>query len=39
MLGATVVRDGYNNDFVFVRIRTTRLEGPVTLLISAHGTI
>ena len=37
-LGATVVRDGFNDDFVFVRIRTTRLEGPVTLLISAHGT-
>jgi hypothetical protein len=37
-LGATVVRDGYNRDFVFVRIRTTRLDGPVTLLISAHGT-
>ncbi len=37
-LGATVVRDGFNDDFVFVRIRTTRLEGPVTLLIRAHGT-
>jgi hypothetical protein len=38
LLGATVVRDGYNDNFVFVRIRTTRLERPVTLLISAHGT-
>lgn len=38
-LGATVIRDGFNDDFVFVRIRTTRLvDGPVTLLISAHGT-
>ena len=38
-LGATVVRDGFNDDFVFVRIRTARLvDGPVTLLISAHGT-
>jgi hypothetical protein len=37
-LGATVIRDGVNSQGVFLRIRTTRLEGPVTLSISAYGT-
>jgi hypothetical protein len=37
-LGATVVRDGIADNSVFVRIRTTKLERPVTLLLSAYGT-
>jgi hypothetical protein len=37
-LGATVIRDGITDDFVFVRVRTTRLTRPITLLISAYGT-
>jgi hypothetical protein len=37
-LGATVIRDGITAGAVFVRIRTTRLDGPVTLSISAYGT-
>jgi hypothetical protein len=37
-LGATVIRDGITGNAVFVRIRTTSLERPVTLLISAYGT-
>ncbi len=37
-LGATVVSDGFTDEAVFVRVRTTRLEGPITLLITAHGT-
>jgi hypothetical protein len=37
-LGATVIRDGIANGAVFVRIRTTKLERPVTLLLSAYGT-
>jgi hypothetical protein len=37
-LGATVVRDGINDNSVFVRVRTGRLSRPITLLISAYGT-
>jgi hypothetical protein len=37
-LGATVIRDGFTSNAVFVRVRTTSLERPVTLLISAYGT-
>lgn len=37
-LGATVVSDGYTDEAVFVRVRTTRLETPLTLLITAHRT-
>ena len=37
-LGATVVRNGVSDDAVFVRVRTTRLTQPITLLISAYGT-
>jgi hypothetical protein len=37
-LGATVTRDGIANGFVFVRIRTAKLEHPITLSISAYGT-
>jgi hypothetical protein len=37
-LGATVIRDGVASNAVFVRIRTTKLERPVTLLLSAYGT-
>jgi hypothetical protein len=37
-LGATVIRDGIANNSVFVRIRTTRLERRVTLVLSAYGT-
>jgi hypothetical protein len=37
-LGATVIRDGITNGFVFVRVRTTKLEQPITLSISAYGT-
>jgi len=37
-LGATVIRDGIADNSVFVRIRTTKLERPVTLLLSAYGT-
>jgi hypothetical protein len=37
-LGATVIRDGIADNSVFVRIRTTRLERSVTLLLSAYGT-
>jgi hypothetical protein len=38
-LGATVIRDGITGNAVFVRIQTTSLERPVTLLISAYGTV
>jgi hypothetical protein len=37
-LGATVIRDGVSGGAVFVRVRNTRLDGTVTLLISAYGT-
>jgi hypothetical protein len=37
-LGATVIRDGITDNTVFVSIRTTSLERPVTLVISAYGT-
>ena len=37
-LGATVIRDGITANAVFVRVRTVRLQDPITLLISAYGT-
>jgi hypothetical protein len=37
-LGATVIRDGFTDNAVFVRVRTTRLTRSITLLISAYGT-
>lgn len=37
-LGATVIRDGIAKNSVFVQIRTTRLERPITLMLSAYGT-
>jgi hypothetical protein len=37
-LGATVIRDGVAKGFVFVRVRTAKLEQPITLSISAYGT-
>jgi hypothetical protein len=37
-LGAIVTSDGYNSRFVFVRVRTARLQDPITLLITAYGT-
>lgn len=37
-LGATVVRDGISDSAVFVRIKTTSLERPITLLLTAYGT-
>lgn len=38
-LGATVTSDGVANHVVFVRIRTGQLEHPLTLLLSAYGTV
>jgi hypothetical protein len=38
LLGATVIGTGITNGKVFVRVRTTRLERPLTLMISAVGT-
>jgi hypothetical protein len=37
-LGATVVRDGIANNVVFVRIKTAKLNQPITLRLSAYGT-
>jgi hypothetical protein len=37
-LGATVIGDGIANNAVFVRIRTGKLEQPITLRLSAYGT-
>jgi hypothetical protein len=37
-LGATVIRDGISESAVFVRIKTTSLERPITLLLTAYGT-
>lgn len=37
-LGATVIRDGIADNAVFVRIKTTNLERPITLLLTAYGT-
>jgi hypothetical protein len=38
VLGATVVGTGITNNQVYVRVRTTRLDRPMTLFISAIGT-